>query len=334
MSFPTPRATTGVVAAVMVLFAGASSAEGMTGGDPQAAPASASAPLEPTAPVAGLPAWQARASLGIPRDDFGTAVVGKEIWILGGMSGDRGSRLDTIEIYDTRTDSWRFFDQEMPEGLASFEATAIGDKVYVFGGLDGNTEASDFSAVLDTSTGKWRKLAPLPEPRYAHTVTLHDGLIYVIGGEGRRGPVKQVDIYHPDTGAWSTGAPMPKARGSHDAVSVGDVLYVLGGWLGSGPTGLVQTYAADADRWALAERLPEPVSRAGAAVLDGRVWVSFHKFSSVLDPDDGTWSPANPLTVSRHGLGYVTVGSRIYGIGGCTETPLRDVRSVDVLELT
>lgn len=285
----------------------------------------------PVPPVPDLPEWEPRSGMSTPRDDFATAIIGDEIWAFGGMTGERGTRLDTVEIYNTRTDRWRFFDKVMPESIASFEAAAIGDEVFLFGGLDGDGDASDSAAALDTSTGRWRQLPPLPVPRYAHTVTLHDGLIYVIGGEGRNGPVKAVDIFHPRTETWSSGAPMPKARGSHDAVSAGGVVYVLGGWLDSGPTDLVQVYDPAADRWSSAEPLPEPISRGGAAVLDGRLWVSLHDFSSVLDLADGTWSPANPLTVSRHGLGYVVVGDRIYGIAGCTESPLRDVRTVDVL---
>lgn len=315
------RRTVIACGAVIMLCVGACSGPQTTGADP-----------EPGTAAPDLPEWEPISGLSIPRDDFATAVIGDQIWNFGGMSGNRGSRLDTIEIYNTRTDSWRFSDNVMPEGLASFEAAAIGDKVFLFGGLDRNSEASDFSAVLDTSSGKWRQLPPLPAPRYSHTVTLHDGLIYVIGGEGAQGPVERVDIFDPDTGEWSTGAPMPQARGSHDAVSAGDAIYVLGGWLDSGPTDLVQTYDPDIERWVVADPLPEPVSRAGAAVLDGRVWVSWHAFSFVLDIDDGTWSPANPLTLSRHGLGYVALGDSIYAIAGCAEAPLRDVRTVDVLE--
>jgi len=325
------RMAVSVCGALIGLFAAACSGGQPTGVDPEPAPPSGSSLDQAVAPE--LPEWEGREGLSVPRDDFATAVIGDEIWAFGGMTGDRGNRLDTVEIYDTRTEGWRFFDKTMPEGMASFEAAAIGDRVFMFGGLDRRTEASDFSAVLDTSTGKWRRLPPLPVPRYSHTVTLHDGLIYVIGGEGGQGPVEAVDIFDPDTGSWSTGAPMPSARGSHDAVSAGGDIYVLGGWLDSGPTDLVQTYDPDIDRWARAEPLPEPVSRAGAAVLDGRLWVSFHEFSAVLDLADGTWSPANPLTQSRHGLGYVAVDGAIYGIAGCTETPLRDVRTVDVLTL-
>lgn len=269
----------------------------------------------------------------MPRDDFATAVVGAKIWVFGGLSGGRGTRLDSIEVYDTRKQRWRMPTTTLPEGLASFEAAAIGDRVFLFGGLDADTLPSDFSAVLDTSTGTWRRLPPLPHPRYAHAVVLHEGLIYVLGGEGAEGTIETVDVFDPVAEKWSTGTPMPDARGSLDAVSAGDEIYVLGGYLDAGPTDLVQTYSPGTGDWTVAEPLPEPVSRAGATVLDGKVWVSLHEFSYVLDPGDSTWLPANPLTVPRHGLGYVAVGGSIYGIGGCTESPLRDVRTVDVLQV-
>ena len=122
-----------------------------------------------------LPTWTAEPGLSVPRDDFATAVVGTDIWAFGGLSGDRGIRLDSVEVFDTEAEEWSDSDVVMPEGLASFEATAIGKDIYVFGGFDADSVASDFSSVLDTSTGRWRS-SPLPVGRYAHTVTLHDGL--------------------------------------------------------------------------------------------------------------------------------------------------------------
>ena len=309
--------------AVLVVAAACS-----TESEPDGGPGPTASSSEP-----GQSQWEPRAGLSVPRDDFASAVVGEEIWIFGGLTGDRGIRLHSIEVYNTETDRWRTSRLTLPQGLASFEGTAIGDRIYLFGGLDVNTEASDFAAVLNTSTGQWRELPPLPSPRYAHSVTLHDGLIYVIGGEGAAGVIKTVDVYDPAARTWSTGAPMPQARGSHDTVSAGDVMYVLGGYLDGGPTDLVQTYDPVAGEWALAEPLPEPVSRAGAAVLDDRLWVSLHEFSYVLDVGGQTWTPAPPLTVPRHGLGYIPVGGSIFGIGGCTESPLRDVRSVDELQV-
>lgn len=331
MTRPGPRTALGAALVAVTLLAAGCSPDRSSSQDPGT---SRSGSPVAARPVESRPAWQPRNTLHVARDDFATAVVDDRIWVLGGMTGDRGNRLDSIEVYDPRSDRWQQRDETLPESLASFEATAVGDRIFVFGGLDSDSRPSGAAAVLDTSSGSWRRLPALPHPRYAHTVTLHDGLVHVIGGEGVDGPEDAVDVFDPASGTWSAGTPMPRARGSHDTVSVGEQLFVLGGWLGSAPTDLVQTYDPATGRWGIGPPLPEPVSRGGAAMLDGRLWVSFHRFSSVLDVEQGVWSPANPLTVSRHGLGYVAVGGSIYGIGGCTETPLRDVRTVDVLRVT
>ena len=324
-------ARAGVVAGVLL----ATALTACSGGPTTVGPPETTAPASEPA-VEGLPTWERLDGLSVARDDFGTAVIGEEIWVLGGMTGDRGNRLDSIEVLDTSNDTWRVYDGTLPEGLASFEAVAVGTDVYVFGGFDVDSTPTDFSAVLDTETGRWKQLPPLPTARYAHTVTLHDGAIYVIGGEGRGGAVEQVDVFDPVRRTWSTGAPMPDARAAHDAVAAGEVIYVLGGWSGDSPSDIVQTYDPATGTWETAPSLPEGMSRAGATFHDGRLWVSLHESSYVLDVSGGGgggWQPANALTVSRHGLGYVAVGDRIYAIGGCTESPLRDVRTVDVLDV-
>lgn len=282
-----------------------------------------------------LPDWEPVEGLYVPRDDFATAVVDGEIWAMGGMTGGRGTRLTSIEVLDTGTGRWRTSEIELPVGLASFEAVAIGPRILAFGGFDAESVPTDFAAVLDTRTGRWSALPPLPHARYAHSVTLHDGKVHVIGGRGPEGPVSEVDVFDPVRRSWTTSAvPMPAARDSHDTVSTPDGLLVVGGWLGDGPTDRVDLYDPASGAWTAEPPLPVPMSRAGVAVADGRVWVSLHTTSYVLDVETReAWEPANALSLSRHGLGYVLVDDALYAIAGCAQNPLRDVRTVDRLSL-
>ena len=280
------------------------------------------------------PDWEPLDGLYVPRDDFGTAVIGQDVWALGGMTGERGNRLTSIEVLDTRTGVWETSEVEMPVGVASFETVAVGPRIYAFGGLDHETHATAFSAVLDTRTGKWRKLPDLPHGRYAHTVTAWEGRFYVIGGRDDDGKVAAVDVFDPRDESWTTAkAPMAHVRDSHDTVATPDGLMVVGGWRGYEPTDLVDLYDPGTDTWSTGPRVPEPVSRAGVVVADGQVWVSYHELSYVLDLATGRWEEANALPLARHGLGYVHVGDAIYAIGGCALNPLRDVRDVDRLTL-
>jgi hypothetical protein len=222
----------------------------------------------------------------------------------------------------------------MPVGIASFESVAVGPLIYSFGGLDHDNHATRFAAVLDTRTGRWRDLPALPHGRYAHTVTVWEDRFYVIGGRDDEGRVTETDVFDPRTERWTTArTPMAHARDSHDTVATPDGLMVVGGWRGYGPTDLVDLYDPETDTWSPGPRLPKPVSRAGVTVADGRVWVSYHELSYVLDPRAGRWAEANALPLHRHGLGYVSVGDAVYAIGGCALNPLRDVRDVDVMRL-
>lgn len=284
------------------------------------------------------PTWTAIAGLETPRDDFGTAVVGSDIWVLGGMTGERGNRLLSIEVLDTTTATWSTSDDEMPVGVASFEVVAIGPRIYAFGGFDADSEAMDFAAVLDTRTGQWRDLPPLPHARYAHTATLYGGQVYVIGGRDVSGEIAAVDVFDPASETWTTlDEPMPKtrARDSHKTVAVPHGLVVAGGQRDFEDSDQVDLFDPRTGRWTTLPDLPEPMSRAGLAFAQHKLWISLHESAYVMDARTlRTWEPANALTLSRHGMGFVVHDGYIYSIAGCALNPLRDVRTVDRMKLT
>jgi len=310
-------------------------------GEPTSTPTSDAPASTPSDEVVGSPTrsddhprWKPIEGLYVPRDDFGTAVVGRDVWSLGGMTGERGNRVLTIEVLDTGTDTWRTPAVRMPMGVASFETIADGPLIYAFGGLDHDNHATRFSAVLDTRTGRWQDLPPLPRGRYAHTATAYGGKFYVIGGRDDAGRVPEVDVFDPRSGTWTTAqSSMRRLRDSHKTVATPDGLMVVGGWRGYGPTDAVDLYDPRTDTWTRGPSLPKPVSRAGVVVADGQVWVSYHELSYVLDLGTMTWEEANALPLPRHGLGLVHVGNAIYAVGGCALNPLRDVRDVDKLVL-
>jgi len=335
------RRLASVVCALTLLTAGCATGGGGTTPEPTPTPADPTSTVAPsdsdgiTTQSDDYPTWSAIDWLETPRDDFGTAIVGTDIWVLGGMTGERGNRLLSIEILDTTTGTWTTSDIEMPIGVASFEVVTDGSLIYAFGGFDAESQATDFSAVLDTRTGRWRDLPSLPHPRYAHTVTTFDGLVYVIGGRDLDGEVSEVDVFDPKTERWTTLArPMSRARDSHKTVATPDGLYVAGGQKNFVDSALVDFFDPSTGRWTKLPDLPEPMSRAGLAYAQGKLWISLHESAYVADASKSTtWEEANALTLSRHGMGFVVFDGYIYSIAGCALNPLRDVRTVDRMEL-
>lgn len=333
------------VSALLLALTGCAS-----GGYPDPAASTSPSVAEPSSTVAPTdsdgvtttsdvyPTWTAIDGLEMPRDDFGTAIIGDEIWVLGGMTGERGNRLLSIEVLDTTTGTWSTSDIEMPVGVASFEVVARGSEIYAFGGFDAASQAMDFSSVLDTKSGTWRTLPPLPHARYAHTVTGHDGRVYVIGGRDIDGEVAAVDVFDPGTETWTTldeDMPKARARDSHKTVATPDGLVVAGGQRDFEDSALVDVLDPRTGRWSTLPDLPEPMSRAGLAYADDKLWISLHESAFVMDATElRTWEDANALTLSRHGMGFVVHDGFIYSIAGCALNPLRDVRTVDRMALT
>ena len=327
-----------VVCTVTLLLGGCGSDGEPTPPPAVTEPTSTAAPTDSdgiTTESDAYPTWSAIDGLETPRDDFGTAVVGTDIWVLGGMTGERGNRLLSIEVLDTTTGTWTTSDVEMPLGVASFEVVADGPLIYAFGGFDAESQATQFSAVLDTRSGEWRELPPLPAARYAHTVTAFDGLIYVIGGRDVDGEVSEVDVFDPEREVWTTlDQPMPRARDSHKTVATPDGLVVAGGQRDFVDSELVDVFDPRTGRWKQLPDLPEPMSRAGLAYAQGKLWISLHESAYVAKgPTPTSWEEANALTISRHGMGFVVLDSFIYSIAGCALNPLRDVRTVDRMDL-
>ena len=254
------------------------------------------------------PTWSAIDGLETPRDDFGTAVVGSDIWVLGGMTGERGNRLLNIEVFDTASQTWTTSEVEMPVGVASFEVVAVGPRIYAFGGFDAASQAMDFAAVLDTGTGRWRDLPPLPHARYAHTVTTFDGVDLRHRWPRRGGRDRLGRRFDPRTETWTTlDRPMPKARvrDSHKTVAAPQGLVVAGGQRDFQDSDLVDLFDPRTGRWTTLPDLPEPMSRAGdrlrrrqALDLAPRVGLRHGRDEA---EDLGARQRADPLA-ARHGV--------------------------------
>ncbi len=274
--------------------------------------------------------WAKRANLEMPRDDFGTAVVDGRIYVLGGMTGERGNNLDTTEIYDPATNRWSP-GPPLTVGRSSHRAVAVGSTIYVTGGSAVERRPTDLVEALDTTTGRWRRLAPLPTPRFGHALAELDGRIYAIGGYVGGRETDAVDVYDPATDRWTRGAPLGAARYNLAAVAVGGKIYALGGWRKDASSKTVEVYDPAAGRWSPAPDMGAAMSNFGAAVLDGRIYALRHRDLQVFDPALNRWGAGPAMPTTRHGQGVAAVGENLYAIGGCYEDPQYDLPTVEVL---
>lgn len=274
-----------------------------------------------------VPGWQRRDSIHTPRDDFGTLLVGDRVWIGGGMTGDRGNKLNTTEWYDPAKNTWTL-GTPMPTARSSLGVALLDNVIYAIGGATLTEPYLHVNEAYDVTAGTWKTLAPMPTARYEiGTVTL-DGKIWTIGGRTPDGPSDVVEIYDPATDTWSDGPSLHTARSSLRAAVFNGKIYAIGGLIVNGSIDVVEIYDPATGEWSDGPSLPTSLSNFGLTVYDNQLHVIYHQYHLVLGSEDTRWRMEEAPPIKRHGLGLVNVDGVLYAIGGCTETPLADINVV------
>jgi N-acetylneuraminic acid mutarotase len=159
------------------------------------------------------------------------------------------------------------------------------NKLYVFGGFNGNNGPVVRSDVYDPVTDEWTRIADLPR-RLTHAGVAVDGrYVYFAGGYIGTGPgfqqqfgTEEVWRYHVDLQVWTRMPDLPAPLASGGLVALGRELHYFSG--------------NDSDR----EDVP---------------------VHYVLNLDNPTsWSTAAALPSGRSHMGYLALGGKIYALGG------------------
>ena len=176
----------------------------------------------------------------------------------------------------------------LPEVLASRNAVAKGDTLFVIGGKTPSDKPSaevyTAQEQTDGSLGAWARSTPLPVPVYLHAVVASATHLYVIGGwdASRSDCCTQSAVWRaPFTsggvGAWEKLSDYPIALDLHDATIVHNRLYVLGGWTGKAPLSKVyyaEIQASGLGAWTPALDLPVKLYRLSVATTNGVIYVT------------------------------------------------------------
>ena len=280
--------------------------------------------------------WEQVTTLPTWRVGNAAAAVGGKIYLFGGFDhkkhvGGRGAALSTVDVYDTRTNTWHTA-AEMPTPRIGPRTAVFSNQIYVFGGYDykgrwGVRRYHKTVEVYDTQTDTWVKKPDMPTRRMPFATAVVDGKIYLIGGT--RIEVKDgvfagkaitglVEVYDPLTDRWEKRADMPTAQSGSDAVVVDGKIYVLDG------EGVprIEEYNPKTDQW---HRLPDmPMFKDGfsTVAVDNEIYTiggfnNEHKHTDAVDvynPTVDKWRKIEPLTIPKTTKAVVVNGT-IYTLG-------------------
>ena len=174
--------------------------------------------------------WNSGQNKPTPVANIGAAVLGDQIIVPGGYTA-AGTPTNAVEAYHVISVEWTSL-AALPAPRFAYAIATYNDKVYVFGGWDGQGYANS-TFIYDPTTNQWTTGAPLPIGRgFAGAAPLGDA-IYVVGGYADNHEFDRCDRYLPQENRWETCAPMSVARGGLSLVPIAGRLYALGGgWTG------------------------------------------------------------------------------------------------------
>ena len=167
-------------------------------------------------------------------------------------------------------------------------AKAIGNLIYVVGGLDVDGASLDTMEIYNPSTNSWTDGPSMAVRRDNAGSAAINGNLYVFGGRTRdasgtevNGTLNSLEEFDPGTGQWTAKANMPTGRRTMSVGTLNGRIQVIGG-----------------------ERTP-----SGGTF----------EVNEEYDPVTNTWRALQGRNPGRHGTAFATIGSTIYiAVGGTT----------------
>ena len=151
--------------------------------------------------------WRRLPSLPFARAAAGAAVIDNTIYVAGGVTS--GGVAQAMLAYDIRRRHWRTLPG--PAAREHLGVTALRGRLYV---IAGRVNGQRFSIVQRWTprTGRWERLAPVPEPRGGTGAGVASGVIVSAGDESGAGTSAAVYAYTPATNRWRRLQDLPTAR--------------------------------------------------------------------------------------------------------------------------
>lgn len=228
--------------------------------------------------------WSPAASKPLPISNISAAVLDERIYVPGGCDAD-GLPSNAVEVYDPALDRWSSDVAPLPAGVCAYAAAAYAQKLYVFGGSNGQSYLAS-SYAYDPQADRWTAVAPMPTPRgFAAAAVLGD-VIYVVGGHDGQRDLAVCEWYRPQADEWGSCAPLAVGRAGLGLVALDNALYAIGGgW--NGYLAFGERYTPQQARWSpMATPLIGQWRNLAAATLDSDIYAL------------GGWSGQAPLSTN------------------------------------
>jgi len=234
----------------------------------------------------------------------------------------------TFAFVHTIPDSWTEF-PESPFQRSEVTATAVGNKIYVFGGFD-----TDFDGALtkveifDVISNTWSNTTDLPVGLHHTSATTYNGYIYLVGGyiagweaSGR------VFRFEPVSEQYTELTPLNTSRGALTTNWANGMLYAIGGAAGGFSLDTNEAFNPNTNQWTTKapmevtgvqytrDHLTSGVFSGNIYVIGGRSPANLN-LNLMYNPIANNWTMKAPMPSNRSGIVGAVYDERIFVFGG------------------
>lgn len=296
-------------------------------------------------------AWKYRPPLLSPRFAHEVAVIGPDVFVVGGTDGNVGySSVETRKVVGGG--EWHYV-SPMPVQRGNHAVGVVDGKLYAVGGITAGDSSTDAVDRYDPALDVWSPVPPLPVPLAGAAAAGFGGKLYVAGGvvgdnDAEEHATDAVLVFDPEVKRWGPVAPMLTPRARFRLVEAGDHLYAIGGLSSRLQDVLdsVERYRPETDTWEAVAPMHRRRALPGVALVDGRIVVvgggpaaedptARERTTEVLDPGTGLWHLLG--TLLPHGRSSLVCAAaaphRVLAIGGSANLYGQRVTVPDVLSL-
>jgi hypothetical protein len=222
---------------------------------------------------------------------------------------------------------------DLPDARQEAAAAALGDTLYVMGGLDASAKSIDVVDVY--AQGAWQTGPKLPLGLDHAAAAVLKGQLYLAAGysAGKAG----AGAFRLNGSAWQALAPMHHARGALALIALGDRLYAIGGESGGTQVAATETYDPAANAWTDLPALPQPRNHVAGFLYHNLACVAGGRPPETsrvdcYDPAAGAWSALPSLPTVTAGASAGSFGDEVVVAGG--ENTMQNVLVDQLARLT
>lgn len=267
--------------------------------------------------------WTQLTSMPTPRAQTAATIdASGKVYVIGGYTSGSGSALNTVEIYDSATNTW----STGPALLAptrGASAVFLNNSVYVFGGFDSSQSA--IYQVLNLATNTWTQ-GVFSAGGWEGAAAVANGRIFVLGGEANATAVNE---FLPGSGSFTSLTSLTAGAIGSTAAAVGNQVYLIGGGAGYTPANTrLDVFDLSTGQWSSRPGDTTPLTQHTSVSVGPYLYVlggsssatnnvsPYYSAVRIYDTDSGLWSSGTALPFGVREASAVFTGSQILLLGG------------------